>query len=61
MCKWCKELNEEKEKMTVDTIHLHPSGYYNYYVPIYYCPACGTRLKKYEGYTADQLKNGCAW
>lgn len=57
MCKWCKELNEEKEKMTVDTIYLHPSGYYNYYIPIYCCPVCGKRLNKYKEYSLEALLN----
>lgn len=58
MCKWCDELNEEAEKIVTDTIKLSDSGYYRYHVPIYHCPACGTRLKKYSQYTLEQLLNG---
>ena len=57
MCKWCKELNEEKEKITVDTIKLRPSGYYNYHIPIYCCPVCGKRLNKYKEYSLEALLN----
>jgi len=60
MCTWCDELNEEKEKITTDTIKLSRSGYYNYRIPIYCCPVCGDKLKKYEGYSLEQLLNGCA-
>ena len=61
MCKYCDELNEEKEKITVDEIQLHPSGWYNYHIPIYCCPVCGTRLDKYKDYTLEQILNGCVW
>lgn len=60
MCKWCDELNQEKEKISTDTIRLSSSGYYNYRIPFYCCPVCGTRLKKYEKYSLEQLLNGCA-
>ena len=57
-CKVCKDLNEEKEKMTTDTIKLQQSGYYGYYMPIYHCPVCGKRLDKYKDYSVEQLING---
>lgn len=62
MCKYCKGLNEEKEPMTVDTIELHPSGFYNYHIPIIHCPACGKVLNKYNGIDKkvlkEQIENG---
>lgn len=57
-CQTCKDLNQETEKMTTDTIKLQQSGYYGYYMPIYHCPVCGKRLDKYKDYRVEQLING---
>lgn len=47
-CIFCKELNEEKSEIEIDTIFIRPAGYFNWHCPIRFCPACGTRLKKYS-------------
>ncbi len=42
-CETCKELNEEKEIVTITEIKI--SGcYYNWYRDILYCPTCGKRI-----------------
>ena len=58
MCKYCKDLNKEKEKITIEELRLHPSGYYNYHIPILHCPYCGKRLNKYKHLTQEQINNG---
>lgn len=47
-CTVCKALNEEKEAMSVSEIYIYGAGYYNFSIPIYYCPQCGKPLKKYK-------------
>jgi hypothetical protein len=47
-CKYCKELNKEKEKIAIDDIHIRTAGYFGYYCPIRYCPNCGKILDKYK-------------
>lgn len=47
-CPVCKALNEEKEAMSVSEIYIYGAGYYNFSIPIYYCPQCGKPLKKYQ-------------
>jgi hypothetical protein len=56
MCKFCKELNEEKEKIRVDGIFIERAGYYKYDMPVIYCSVCGTMLDKYKGLTEYQLE-----
>ena len=46
-CKYCKELNEEQCRMFVDGLYINGTGYYNYSIPIIYCPKCGKMLDKY--------------
>lgn len=58
MCKYCKDLNEEKERITIEELHLHPSGYYNYSIPLIHCPNCGKILNKYKYLTQKQINNG---
>ena len=57
MCKYCVELNEEKEKIRVDGIYINNAGYYNYNIPIIHCPKCGKRLDKYKDLTDEQIEN----
>jgi len=47
-CKYCKELNEEPEKIEIEEIYLEQSGHYTYRCPIKHCPNCGTILNKYK-------------
>lgn len=47
-CRVCKALNEVKEAMSVADIYIHGTGYYNFSIPIYYCPQCGKPLRKYQ-------------
>jgi hypothetical protein len=56
MCKYCKELNEEKEKIRVEGICLERAGHYSYDMPIIHCSVCGTILDKYKGMTEEQLE-----
>lgn len=44
MCKYCKELNEEKKKIKVFEIEIGYQGYHFWECPINYCPNCGTKL-----------------
>lgn len=46
-CYWCSALNEEEKEIMVSELHID-GGYYNFRIPIFYCPACGTKLKKYS-------------
>lgn len=48
MCKFCNELNEEKERMWIDEIYIASAGYYKYRMPIIHCPYCGEILDKYK-------------
>lgn len=45
-CKYCKDLNDEKSDMEISQIVINGS-YYDYEVPIKFCPNCGKVLKKY--------------
>lgn len=56
MCKYCKDFNEEKQDIEVDGIKIRSAGYYNYSVPIIYCPACGKILNKYKNRTKEQIE-----
>lgn len=47
-CEYCKDLNEEKEDIEISELFIQHS-YYEYYMPIIYCPVCGKKLKKFEG------------
>ena len=47
-CKYCKQLNEEKEEITIDQIEIGCDGFYDYSCPIRHCPNCGTILDKYK-------------
>ena len=47
-CKYCKELNQEEEDITIDEIEIGACGNYGYRCLIKYCPACGTMLNKYR-------------
>jgi phage FluMu protein Com len=49
-CEYCKDLNAEKQDMEVSQIHML-DGWFNYEIPIKYCPNCGKILKKYENKT----------
>jgi hypothetical protein len=44
MCKYCKELNKEKETINICEIEIDGSSYF-YSCPINYCPNCGKKLK----------------
>jgi hypothetical protein len=46
-CTYCRDLNEEKQTIEVSQVHI-TDGYYDYNIPIKYCPACGTILKRYK-------------
>lgn len=58
MCKYCTELNEEKEKIRVDDIYIENAGHYHYSIPIRHCPVCGKILDKYKGLTKEQIEYG---
>lgn len=47
MCMWCDDLNTEPNEMSVSEIRISGAGYFNYGIPIIYCPACGKKLDKY--------------
>ena len=59
MCEWCDELNAAQmeismagtrvREISVTEIHISGYGYYNYCIPIVFCPNCGTKLKGYGG------------
>ena len=53
-----QELNEEKEKIRIDSIYINNAGYYNYTIPIIHCPRCGKRLDKYKDLTDEQINYG---
>lgn len=42
-CETCKELNEEKEQVTITEIRIS-GGYYNWYRDVLYCPTCGRKI-----------------
>ena len=44
-CKYCKDLNDEKCDIEVYQIVIN-GRYYNYDMPIKFCPNCGKELKK---------------
>ena len=58
MCKYCKELNEEKEKIRIEEIYISNAGYYNYDMPLRHCPVCGKILNKYKDLSKEQIKYG---
>ena len=58
MCKYCKELNEEKEKIRIEEIYIAKAGCYSYSMPLRHCPVCGNILDKYKGLTKEQLDYG---
>lgn len=47
-CKYCEELNEEKEDIEIEEIYLKHSGHFGYRCPVKHCPACGIILDKYK-------------
>ncbi|MBU5333591.1 hypothetical protein KQI61_15435 [Anaerocolumna aminovalerica] len=49
-------MNEEKEHLEIDTIKIQHAGYYNYHMPIIYCPICGTVLNKYKNIDKTGIK-----
>ena len=53
-CTYCKDLNSEPNEMRTETLYLNPSGYYNYHIPIRYCPYCGKILNKYKKRTENK-------
>jgi len=56
-CKFCKELNEEKQNIRVDEIYINCAGHYNYSIPIICCPVCGTMLDKYKKMNKSELEH----
>lgn len=48
MCEYCKELNTEPNRMYTDGLYINCAGYYNYRMPIIYCPYCGKLLNRYK-------------
>jgi Fe-S cluster assembly iron-binding protein IscA len=47
-CQYCKDLNNEKEKMKFVEIYIQRAGCYDYECPIKYCPNCGKILNRYK-------------
>lgn len=47
-CTTCKELNEEKNEISIDSIYIQSAGYYNWHRVIKFCPDCGKILDKYS-------------
>lgn len=47
-CKYCNDLNDEKEDILVEDIKLSVAGHYHYEIPILHCPYCGEKLEKYK-------------
>jgi hypothetical protein len=45
MCKYCKDFNNEKEKIQISQITIK-GLYYNYDCPIKFCPNCGIELRQ---------------
>jgi len=55
MCRFCRDLNDEKEHINVDEIEIQ-GRYYHYSMPIIHCPVCGKILDKYKGKSNEELK-----
>lgn len=46
-CNYCKELNEEKNKIEIEQIYTG-DGYFDWSCVINFCPYCGEKLNKKE-------------
>jgi len=46
-CPWCRDLNEEKERIYVSEIKINGWAY-NFGIPIIHCPVCGKILRRYD-------------
>ena len=47
-CKICKELNEEKEQVTITEVKI-AGWYYHWGCDVMYCPACGRKITHKTG------------
>jgi hypothetical protein len=56
ICKYCKQLRKESEKIKVSGIHLNKSGYHNWTCPINFCPNCGTKVNNAYKTNHDIIK-----